>query len=115
VATATHQQGSEPGHRHQLPDPDASPVLDIGGDVGALLLITGAERSGTEIEVQRLGDSGRTHTAVHPRHTPSGVLHAALYPALLAGDYELLLGPAGSAGNPRIAISGGILARHDCR
>ena len=90
-------------------------MLDIGGDVGALLLITGPERSGSEIEVRRLDDGELTHTAVHPRHTPSGVLHAALYPALLAGDYELLLGPAGSDGNPRIAITGGVLARHDCR
>lgn len=103
------------GHRHQVPDPDASPVLDIGGDVGALLLITGPERSGTEIEVRRLDDGGHTHTAVHPRHTASGLLHAALYPALLAGDYELLLDPEGTAGNPRIAIRGGVLARHDCR
>jgi hypothetical protein len=103
------------GHRHQVPHPDASPVLDIGGDVGALLLITGPERSGTEIEMRRLDGAGHTHTAVHPRHTASGLLHAALYPALLAGDYELLLGPAGSPGNPRISIRGGVLARHDCR
>lgn len=102
------------GHHH-VPDPDASPVLDIGGDVGALLLITGPERSGTEIEVRRLDGSGHTHTAVHPRHTPSGVLHAALYPALLEGDYELLLSPEGSGDNPRISIDGGVLARHDCR
>jgi hypothetical protein len=103
------------GHRHQVPHPDASPVLDIGGDVGALLLITGPERAGTEIEVRRLDGAAHTHTAVHPRRTASGVLHAALYPALLAGDYELLLSPAGAAGNPHISISGGALARHDCR
>jgi hypothetical protein len=102
-------------HGHHVPHPDAPPVLDIGGDVGALLLITGPERSGTEIEVRRLDDARHTHTAVHPRHTPSGTLHAALYPALLAGDYELLLGPAGSGDNPRISIAGGVLARHDCR
>lgn len=98
-----------------MPDPDASPVLDIGGDVGALLLITGPERAGSEIEMRRLDGAGHTHTAVHPRHTPSGVLHAALYPSLLAGDYELLLHPGGAADNPHITITGGVLARHDCR
>lgn len=98
-----------------MPHPDASPVLDIGGEVGALLLITGPDRTGTEIDLRRLDDGGRTHTAVHPRHTPAGLIHAGLYPALLAGDYELLLDPPGTDANPRITIRGGVLARHDCR
>jgi hypothetical protein len=103
------------GHRHQVPHPEASPVLDIGGEVGALLLTTGPERTGTEIEVRRLDGGGHTHTAVHPRRTPAGLLHAALYPALLAGDYELLLDPEGTDTNPRITILGGVLTQHDCR
>jgi hypothetical protein len=98
-----------------VPHPEASPVLDIGGDVGALLLITGPERTGTEIEVRRTDNGWHTHTGVHPRHTPGGQLHAALYPALPAGDYELQLEPAGTDANPRIAIRGGVLTRHDCR
>jgi hypothetical protein len=42
-----------------------SAVLDIGGDIGALVLYTPEEFRGKEIEVSPTGDDGRrTHTAV---------------------------------------------------
>jgi hypothetical protein len=88
-------------------------VLDIGGDVGALLLHTAPELLGVEIEISPLSGSamdvfqhehphehgegaahvhhhpGRTHVAVLARHLPGGVQHAALYPGLTSGDYQL--------------------------
>lgn len=101
-------------HRHQAPHPDSPAVLDIGGDVGALLLITSANRAETEIEVHSLDGSVVTHAAVHPRRTASGLVHAALYPALPEGDYELLLGPRGTPGNPMVSVVGGAVTHVDC-
>ncbi|WP_375501898.1 hypothetical protein [uncultured Jatrophihabitans sp.] len=94
---------------------DGSVILDIGGDVGALLLYTTADLLGAEIEISPLSDGaldvfqrdhphehspddaghvhhhhpGRTHVAVLARRGPAGVDYAALYPGLTTGDYQL--------------------------
>lgn len=45
-----------------------SPFVDIGGDVGALSLTTGAEYAGREIEISPLDQpAARVHTAIHER------------------------------------------------
>src|SRR5258708_37272976 len=67
-----------------------SVVLDIGGDVGALLIHTGADRVGEELEVERVGDGHRTHVAVLTRRVGAIVAHAAVYAGLHAGDYVVL-------------------------
>src|SRR5258707_15866311 len=72
------------------PSGSGSVVLDLGPDIGALVLHTPPELDGSEIEISRLaGDAarGRTHSRVRPRHTPGGVQYAAVYPGLAAGDY----------------------------
>ena len=65
-------------------------VLDVGGDVGALVLIAGAELDQAEIEISAVGQP-RTgqHVAVHPRQVGGRVVHAAVYPDLTRGVYEL--------------------------
>ncbi|MBO1766768.1 hypothetical protein [Allobranchiibius sp. GilTou38] len=63
-------------------------VLDIGGDVGALVLHTTPELVGAEIEVSRVGaGTPRTHTAVRQRRDGPSVQYAAIFAALHAGDY----------------------------
>jgi hypothetical protein len=65
-------------------------VLDIGDDVGALVLYTSAEMVGSEIEISPDGeDARRRHVAVHPRQIPNGTAHAAVYYGLSAGTYNL--------------------------
>ena len=66
-------------------------VLDIGGDVGALVLYTGAEDDAAEIDISPGSDSAapRSHNQVHPRRTRAGIIYSAVYPALTAGEYTL--------------------------
>lgn len=69
----------------------AAVVLDIGGDIGALVLYTGAEDDDAEIEISPGTDPGaaRSHNQVHPRRTRAGVIYSAVYPALVEGEYTI--------------------------
>ncbi len=65
-------------------------VLDIGEGVGALIIYTGPELRGQEIEVSPRGnDLRRTHTAVLERKIGNSHGYAALFLALAAGDYTI--------------------------
>ena len=54
-------------------------VMDVGGDIGALVLYTPAGMDGREIEISRDGDPGarRTHARVRLRHMPAATTYAA--------------------------------------
>jgi hypothetical protein len=72
------------------PSGPGSVVLDIGNDVGALVLETPAALLGREIEVSPVGGvmaAGRTHSLVRERRTAAGTSYAAVYPGLVAGRY----------------------------
>jgi hypothetical protein len=82
-----------------------SVVLDIGDDVGALILYTTPERHAQEIEVSLLGaDPGakRVHSAVLERSVNGRTFYAATYPELRAGEYEVWC-----EGAPHITIRAG--------
>lgn len=74
----------------------ASVVLDIGGDVGALVIYCPADFDGREIEVSPVPGwpaqvgrrPARVHAEVRRRLVGSG-LHAAVFPGLLAGTYMI--------------------------
>lgn len=111
------------------PSDDASVLIDIGGDVGALIIQTGPELHLAEIEISRVdgaapvpggshdhaqprapGDSHvhdrtRTHVAVRERRGPRGSRWAAIYPALVEGDY-IVWGLDGAEAD-RVRIVGG--------
>jgi len=74
---------------HPLPADLAtgSVALDIGGGAGALLLHTGADRVGEEVELERVDQGWRTHVAVLTRRVGGLVRHAAVFASLPAGDY----------------------------
>jgi hypothetical protein len=63
--------------------------MELGADVGALVLYTPASLDGAEIEISRDGDPRRTHSRVRPRRVPSGTRYAAVYPDLAAGQYTI--------------------------
>jgi hypothetical protein len=65
--------------------------MDIGGDIGALILYTPAEMDGREIEISRDGHPGarRTHSQVRARHMAGLTRYAAVYPGLHAGKYAI--------------------------
>jgi ABC-type Zn2+ transport system substrate-binding protein/surface adhesin len=89
------------------PSYDATVMIDIGGDVGALIITTGESMHLAEIEISRADGlphehshehgehehshehSHRTHMAVRERHGPSGIRYAAIYPSLVEGEYEI--------------------------
>jgi hypothetical protein len=86
-------------------------VLDIGQDIGALVIYTGEELRGKEIEVSPKGqDAQRTHTAVLERKVNGNTVFAALFLALKEGDYNIWSIPDQS-----VAIVGGSVAEVDWR
>ena len=81
-------------------------VLELGADVGALVLHTPAGLDGREIEISREdGVARRTHSQVRPRHVTTGTRYAAVYPDLAAGPYTIWADGHRPAG--RVVIAGG--------
>lgn len=65
-------------------------VLDIGQDVGALIVYTSPELRGREIEVSPKGNAAhRTHTEVLERAFNGRIICAAVFASLAAGEYSL--------------------------
>jgi hypothetical protein len=67
-------------------------VLDIGGDIGALLLTTGPDLAEEEIEISPGVDPAakRSHNVVHARRDRGVVAgYSAVFPSLPAGDYTV--------------------------
>ena len=111
-------------HQHEHPHPHAREsyahvqggptVLDIGGDVGALVATMDDDTIGTELHLRSenrpLLD---VHTGVWRRGSGSETVTAAVFAELLAGTYWVLDG----AGNQthRVDIRGGMLASIDLR
>ncbi len=125
-----HDHDHETREQSQLgPSQQGSVMLDIGGDVGALIIRTGPELLLAEIEVGRTdgetavppeherhhghSHGGRTHVAVRERVGPSGTQYAAIYPGLRAGEYTVW-GTDGKVADT-IAIAGGQITTLDWR
>lgn len=67
--------------------PGEVPILDIGGDVGALIVYLPRLTATGELDVQPTGQpEGRFHTGVHER----GGAWVAIFPEMVEGAYELL-------------------------
>ena len=88
-------------------------VLDIGQDVGALVIYTEAALRGREIEVSPHGTTARVHVEVLERRINGRPVFAAVFPGLRAGDYDIwedFPKPRGT-----ITIVGGEVAKVDWR
>jgi hypothetical protein len=67
-------------------------MLDLGPGVGALVLRTGADLHGAEIEISPAGrDDERSHKQVHERPVAGRPLYGAVFDRLEAGEYTLWL------------------------
>ena len=65
-------------------------VLDIGEEIGALIVHTSEALLGREIEVSPKGSAGkRVHTDVLERRINGLTVFAAVFPSLTEGDYSL--------------------------
>ena len=82
-------------------------ILELGADIGALILYTPADLDGAEIEISRHGDllGRRTHSQVRQRHMADATRYAAVYPDLLAGTYTIWADEQNAAAT--VVITGG--------
>lgn len=77
-------------HEHEAWLPGVGSVLDIGGEIGALVLYTDERFRGREIEISPVGDeSHRVHTAIHERKVGGQLVFAGVYPDLPEGTYRI--------------------------
>ena len=78
-------------------------VMELGADIGALVLFTPADMDGREIEISRDDDPGarRTHSQVRRRHVATVTRYAAVYPSLPAGRYTVWR----DEHNPAVAVT----------
>jgi hypothetical protein len=92
-APGSGHTGAEHDHHHHLlgPSGTGTVMVDIGGDIGALVIYTGPECHGWEIEISPEGAHRppRTHAAVRKRYVRDGVLFSAVYTGLPAGRYVI--------------------------
>ena len=89
-------------------------MLDIGGDVGALVVFMDRAAAGTELHLRADGGRGSTvHTGVWTRHQGAGRVTAALFSELAAGTYWVL--DAGGADLRPVTVTGGELTTADLR
>ncbi|HEV2362036.1 MAG TPA: hypothetical protein VGS21_10070 [Acidimicrobiales bacterium] len=94
------------------PTGPATVLLDIGGDVGSLVVVTGPSLAGEEIEVES-GSAVRIHTAVRERHMGAGVFHAAVFAGIPAGEWGLSV--RGGSTRETVHITGGGVLELDWR
>jgi hypothetical protein len=66
-------------------------VLDIGGDIGALVIHARPEQDDLEIEISpgRDGAAPRSHNQVHGRQNRHGTSYTAVFPQVPAGEYTI--------------------------
>jgi hypothetical protein len=78
-------------------------VLEIGEDVGALIIHADASMSGVEIEISRTGhDDHRGHKEVLERRAGAKAAYTAVFDRLAFGTYTLWCGGEARARNVRI-------------
>ncbi len=104
-----------------------SVLLDIGGDIGAVVLYLPADWEGAEIEYQRADGrpAAHDHPHNHPHDHPGGhrphvavvgrplgerIAYSAVFPELVAGRYRFSL-PDGSA--LEVDVEGGVVTELD--
>jgi hypothetical protein len=82
-------------HHHTLaPSGQGTVVLNIGADIGAMVIHTPGSLHGHEIEVSPADDPGtRTHAAVRARYVRGGVLWSVVIDSLPSGRYAIWRDP----------------------
>jgi hypothetical protein len=76
---------------HRMPaSRDGSVVLDIGGNIGALVVEVTGEWLGREPDLIPVGTSAPImHTEVRERHVDGEIRYAAVYASVPAGEYTV--------------------------
>ena len=84
-------------------------IMELGADIGALILFTPADMDGEEIEISCDDEPGakRTHAQVRARHMPGETRYAAVYPGLPAGRYTVWRDEHSPAAAVTVTVTGG--------
>jgi len=113
-----HEHGAH-AHEHPAENYAARPhpefvVLDIGGDVGALIVHTDSDLHGVEVEISPAEDDARrSHKEVLERKIGGRPAYTGVFDGLKQGSYTLWID-----GEPRargVTITGGEIAELDWR
>jgi len=89
-------------------------VLEIGGELGALIVHTGPELHGTEIEISPRGeDDARSHKDVLDRSQGGSPSFAAVFDRVAQGSYTLWIDGAPRARD--VGVAGGAVTELDWR
>jgi hypothetical protein len=110
-STRIHAEGAAAAAHAAGATGAGSVVLELGGDIGVLVLHAPARLHGTEIEISpdSVGPPGRrVHSLVRERVTASGTSYAAVYPDIPADRYTIWGDDGVPAGT--VVISGGQVA-----
>jgi len=98
-------------HYSHRPHPEQV-VLEIGADLGALVIYTDARVHGTEIEISPSGDDDdRSHKEVLHRPVGGRPTYAAVFDRLVDGSYTLWVSDV--AVTRGVAIAGGSVTELD--
>jgi hypothetical protein len=80
------------------PSRSGSVLLDIGGPIGAAVVMAPDSSNGAEVEIARDGQPWHgTHTVIRARRVGSGTLHAGVFESLEAGRYRVRIRGGGAA------------------
>ena len=116
AATDEHAHAHAHGiaHTHE-PAPKGGPVvMDVGGDIGGLVVLLDESLEGTEIPIEFADDPERDiHTGVWRRSIGSESVVVAVYPELREGSYRIHPGQAHDGAH--VQITGGEVAELDLR
>jgi hypothetical protein len=104
-------------HDHRYgPSQAASVILDLGADIGALIIEADKSLLGVEIEISPVPQAEettvpvRTHSMVRERLTHPHPTYDAVYPDLKQGSYTIWSGP--QTPQATVEITGGRITRH---
>jgi hypothetical protein len=87
-------------------------VLDLGGDIGALIVHTGAEMLGVEVEISPAGqDERRSHKDVLEREINGRPAYTAVFDNIREGAYTLWINDV--ARERDVVVRGGAISELD--
>lgn len=114
VTPITQPRGDRTAEPVARPHPEHV-VLDIGGDVGALIVHADADQHDLQIEICRSGEEAgkREHQHILERPMPGQTMYAAVFGGLRAGRYSLLT--HGAIRQRDVVISGAAVTTLDWR
>jgi hypothetical protein len=100
-------------HDHQAPRTEHV-VLELGDGIGALVVHTGPELIGVEVEISPDGEEQhRSHKQVLERVTAGGPAHVLVFDYVAEGSYTLWL--EGAARTTGVRVESGAVAELDWR